>query len=466
MSIRVRLALVYSAVLALVLSLFGGLLYVAMERYLSAQIDQSAAEMAQHLAAAIPTTTEISPASLHFADIDPFASPGLHVQILDTTGLPVVHSAGLGMKMLPSSPVETRAALQGEPTYYTAADGDERIRVYNYPIVRGGHPVGVIQVGKSYHDYDLTVARLNQAGLGVGLVAILAAGMAGWAVAGGALRPIAEITATARTIAHSQSFDRRLPEQQSRDEVGRLAVAFNEMLASLEAAYGLQRRFVADASHELRAPLTTVTGNLEFLRHAEALSVEERRETLDDALLEARRMGRLVGELLSLARADSGQHLQTAPVALRPLLTQLCQELAARAAGPDLRLEAPQEVSVLGDGDQIKQLVLVLLDNALKYTPAGGRVLVTLSQEGERAVLRVTDSGHGIAAADLPYVFERFYRADQARGRDGTGLGLAIAKSIVERHQGTIEVSSTPSQGSTFTVRLPALPAPAVPAVP
>ena len=167
-------------------------------------------------------------------------------------------------------------------------------------------------------------------------------------------------------------------------------------------------------------------------------------------------MGRLVAELLSLARADGGQSSQQAPVALSPLLEELRQELAGQATGVELEFEAAQAVTVTGDRDQLKQLALILLDNALKYTPAGGRVRVWLSQEGERATLGVSDSGCGIEADDLPHVFERFYRADRARGSDGTGLGLAIAQAIAERHQGSIAVRSTPGQGSTFTVQLPA----------
>ena len=454
-SIRVRLALVYAAVLALVLFLFGGLLYLAVERHLAAQTDQSVAELAHHVTAAIPAGSRLDPESLHLANIDPFAAPGLHIQILDAEGLPLVHSAGLGEKMLPRSEREVRSALLGVATYYTASAEGERIRVYNLPLQHAGVTVGVIQVGKSYHDYDLTLARLGQAELAGGFLAILAAGLAGWAVAGGALRPIAEMTETARAIASARDFARRLPQHKSADEVGRLAAAFNEMLDSLAAAYGLQQRFVADASHELRAPLTTIAGNLEFVRKVESLSPEERREALDDALVEARRMGRLVGELLDLARADSGQKLVGAPVALAPLLDRVRQELATRAEKVDLRWQTACDVTVWGDADQLKQLALTLLDNALKYTPAGGRVTVSLNREARQAVLRVADTGIGIEPADLPHVFERFYRADRARGRDGTGLGLAIAKAIVGRHGGTIEVASTPGRGSTFSVRLP-----------
>ncbi len=461
-SIRVRLALVYAAVLSVIVLIFGVLLYVAVQQYLVRQTDESVARLARHVAAALPAGDQLSAESMSMVDIDPFTSPGMHVQILDGTGQPILHSAGLSIRTLPASDADVRLALLGVATFYTADAGGQRIRVYNLPLEHGGKTVGVVQVGKSYLDYDLTLAQLSQAtALGGGL-AIVLAGLISWAVAGRALRPVADITATARAIALSQGFSRRLVEWRNGergDEVDRLALAFNEMLASLESAYKSQRRFVADASHELRAPLTTVVGNLEFLRKADGLAPQEREEALDDALAEARRMGRLVGDLLSLARTDASQRLNMEPVALGQVVRDLWEETLLRADGRQLVLTSAAEVTVWGDRDQLKQVALVLMDNALKYTPAGGRVELSVGWADGRAVLRVADTGIGIEPEDLPHVFERFYRADKARSRDdgGSGLGLSIARSIVERHHGTIEVQSTSGNGSAFTVHLPAL---------
>jgi signal transduction histidine kinase len=292
---------------------------------------------------------------------------------------------------------------------------------------------------------------------GATLLALLLAGAAGWAVAGRALAPVAEITATARAVAEAQAFDRRLAGQRSGDEVGQMALAFNEMLASLEAAYTAQRRFVADASHELRAPLTTIKGNLEFTLRARDLPPTVREEAMADALGEAERMGRLVDDLLSLARADAGQKLNPQPVALHVILADLGRTLAPGAGQVELRFDRLEAVPVWGDPDRLKQLALILIDNALKYTPAGGRVEVSLTHQGDRAMLRVADTGLGIEPQDLPHVFERFYRADKARAREGggAGLGLAIAKSIVDQHGATISVKSEPGRGSEFTVCLP-----------
>jgi signal transduction histidine kinase len=256
---------------------------------------------------------------------------------------------------------------------------------------------------------------------------------------------------------------------------------FNEMLASLESATHAQRRFVADASHELRAPLTTIQGNLAFLqRHLDELSPEERRSMLSDAHEETLRLAELVEELLLLARADA--HVDTPPEAheldttgvegtqKRPIVEldhavlQLVRQLRRRLSieGSTLKLEIGhiEPVRVSGDEENLRRVILILLDNALKYTPSNGegevgRVIVSLERTDGQAVLRVRDTGIGIDPADLPHIFERFYRADLARSRHGTGLGLPIAQTLVEQHGGHITAESTPGKGSTFSVWLP-----------
>ena len=214
---------------------------------------------------------------------------------------------------------------------------------------------------------------------------------------------------------------------------------------------------MADASHELRAPLTTIKGNLEFIMRASDLTPQARGEAVADALSEAERMERLVADLLTLARADAGQPMEAREVRLHDVIADLWREVLPRGKDVQLAIGRLDEVTVTGDADRLKQVGLALLDNALKYTPAGGRIQLSLWRHGAEAVLQVEDTGIGLDPEDLPHVFDRFYRADKARARDdgGTGLGLAIAKSIVERHHGTIEVESTPGQGSVFTVRLP-----------
>lgn len=233
-----------------------------------------------------------------------------------------------------------------------------------------------------------------------------------------------------------------------------------EYLRRSEQRYRLlaesQKRFVADASHELRAPLTAIQGNLELLQRFKHMSKADHDEAIVEASREAARLGRLVADLLSLARGDTGDKLQMAPVALHQIALEAFNE--ARHLGPEHRLELGtlQEISLCGHRDRLKQLLVILLDNAIKYTPAGGRVSLELLRS-QQACLRVIDSGIGIANDDLPHVFERFYRSDKSRSQEsgGSGLGLSIAKWIVEQHGGSIELQSQVNQGTTAVVNLP-----------
>jgi signal transduction histidine kinase len=292
---------------------------------------------------------------------------------------------------------------------------------------------------------------------------------------------------TARAIAASTargirfgSLSQRIPRPSGHDEMGQVIDAFNEMLASLESATQAQRRFVADASHELRAPLTTIQGNLAFLqRHLEELPPEERRSMLADAHGETLRLANLVEELLLLARADAslgrsstnqegetrveGRAGEQPLVELDHTVLQLVRQLRRRLVmeGSTLQLEIGhiEPVRVRGDEESLRRIALILLDNAIKYTPSSeenmGHVTVSVERVNGQAVLHVQDTGIGIDPADVPYLFERFYRADRARSRQGTGLGLPIAQTLVEQLGGRITAESTPSRGSTFNVWLP-----------
>jgi len=245
------------------------------------------------------------------------------------------------------------------------------------------------------------------------------------------------------------------------------------MLASLEMSYKQQQRFVADASHELRAPITSIRCNLDLLVKAPDLPATEVREALADVRSEAERMGRLVNDLLLLAHHDETRQLSslngcenTRPhwqkVDLDSLLLDVFhqyrpqEEDEQKAQWPRLLLQQITPVQVDGDADQLKQALVVLVDNALKYTPREGSVSLALSADANCAIVKVSDSGIGIAPEDLPHIFERFYRANRVRIRDreGSGLGLAIAQSVIQEHGGSIEVESTLGKGSTFTAKI------------
>ncbi|MER3479520.1 MAG: hypothetical protein C4327_03290 [Meiothermus sp.] len=232
--------------------------------------------------------------------------------------------------------------------------------------------------------------------------------------------------------------------------------ALRQSEARLRQINQAQQRFVADAAHELRAPLTAIQGNLELLHRYPEMTLQDRMESVIQALQEARRLGRLVADLLALARGDGGYRLKREPLDLDRVLLEAFESACHLSQQHQLTRElAPLKLE--GDRDHLKQLALILLDNAIKYTPPGGKVHLALFRQGSHAELRVTDTGNGIAAQDLPHVFDRFYRADQSRRRDpgGSGLGLSIAQWIVEQHGGEIRLESEVGKGTTAIVRLP-----------
>jgi len=291
---------------------------------------------------------------------------------------------------------------------------------------------------------------------------LLIAYLVGSWIAGRALAPVDEIITEVREITGGRSLHRRLAVPIERDELGRLAATLNEMMGRLERSFSALRRFTADASHELKTPLTVLRGGVERAITTPELPPDIL-ATLEEALQEVNRMTELVDTLLTLARADEGRApLHRELVDLREIVEEVREtgELLAEPAGLTLDAVTPAAPLVVAvDRSRIRQLLLNLLTNAVKYTPPGGRVRLRLEQEDGRIAITVADSGIGIAAGDLPHVFDRFWRADTARTRTqdraGAGLGLAICKWIAEAHGGSIEVQSRPGRGTAFTVKLP-----------
>lgn len=334
--------------------------------------------------------------------------------------------------------------------------------------------VHIIQTARSEQDVEQSLGNLYRILLDGGLLVLLFAAVGGWLITLGVLTRVRRITRTARDISKAQSFSRRVADRTwlGRDELSQLARTFNEMLGNLERLYRYQQRFVADASHELRAPITSIRCNLDLLASAPDLAPAEAQAALADASAEADRMGRLVNDLLTLARADADTgpqpehpisvgYRKSQPVDLDSLLLEVFRQY--RPAGneaqqqPRLLLSHITPAQVAGDADQLKQAVVALVDNALKYTPPEGSVSLSLATKDAWAVIEVSDTGIGITPSDQPHIFERFYRTDRARSREqgGSGLGLAIAQSIAQEHRGIITVESAPGEGSTFTLRLP-----------
>lgn len=292
--------------------------------------------------------------------------------------------------------------------------------------------------------------------------ALLVALVASWAITSRALAPLTRLAQVAEGIRASGDFSRRVPQPGVSDEVGRVVEAFNALLERVEAVLKAQQQFLADTSHELRTPLTVIRGNLELLQRE--LDPQTRLECATEAQEEAARMSRLVDDLLFLAQADAGQAIRHRPFRLDLLVAEVAERMRPLARSHHLEVGPLDLTTINGDEERMRQLVVNLLDNAIRYTPPGGTISVRLRREGPNAELSVRDTGVGIAAEHLPRIFDRFYRVDAARSRaeGGTGLGLAIVKYVAEAHGGQVSVHSQPGQGSEFTVRLRAEPSWAV----
>jgi len=325
-----------------------------------------------------------------------------------------------------------------------------------------GPPLGAIFAGSDVRSAALEPQQLLGTFLLILPLGLVAAYVVGSWIARSALAPVDRMITEVREITDGRSLHRRLAEPLAKDELGRLAATLNEMMARLERSFAALRRFTADASHELKTPLTVLRAGVERALTTPHVP-QETLATLEETLQEIKRMTELVDALLTLARADEGSvPLHREPVDLRAIIeeTRETGELLAEEAGVQIDVVTPPEPVVLDvDAQRFRQLVLNLLTNAVKYTPRDGRVSVQLGRDDGAVTLRVSDTGIGIAVGDLPHIFDRFWRADSARTRTGerpgAGLGLAICKWIAEAHGGKIEASSRPGRGTTFTVTLP-----------
>ena len=471
MSIRLRLTLLYSVILALTLIAFSTSLYVTQSR---ATYDGIKANLVRQADGISSPRRFPGPPPQPPAEVAPFegappsvnlpsgALPGRWTQTRSLDGAVLSRTFDLGDLTLPLSPKGLSAVQNGTGWFETAQVEDQPVLIYSRSFETQGGAVEIAQVAFPIAQPEQSLRALRTIlVIGCSLV-IVAAFAIGWALAGTVLRPIHRITRTAQAIGAEHDFGRRVQHIGPTDEVGQLAITFNVMLAELESAYRQleqtlesQRRFVADASHELRTPLTTVRGNIELLRREPPMDAQERAEVLADTKDEVERLIRLVHQLLVLARVDAGQSLQSAPLPIKPLLEDVCRQARLLAPQRTILCEPPPDVLVLGDRDTLKQVFLILLDNALAHTSPGATIEMTVVTAKGLVVISVRDTGVGIAPDALPHIFERFYRGQVSRSGAGTGLGLSIAKELVEAQEGTITVESKVGQGSVFTVTLP-----------
>lgn len=457
-SIRTRLALIYTGLLAAALIAFGTLVFVVLRDELARSFEAGLLANAEHAGGAFAQDVDAD-GILRASDrlIEQLASTGGRVVVLDPGGAILADSAEPGADQLPLTPDDLNEAdRHAHAVRELTANGDV-LRLTVEPVIApGGQRVGYVAWADSTRPLRDLLATVSTAlVVGAALVVGLALG-GGLTLARRALEPVADVTETARAISLSGDFAARVEGAQRGDEVGELATAFNEMLEALEHNHQTLQRFLGDASHQLRTPLTTIRANLD-LAERPGLPDAERQAILADARDESERMGRLISDLLALARAESGARLEFAPVELDALLVESVQR--ERQAAPHVRMSVSsvEPTVVDGDRDRLRDLFGILLDNAARYTPAGGSVAARLEIRDRRAIVRVEDTGIGLDEADRDRLFERLYRGARAREMrpSGTGLGLAIAHWIVESHGGTIDLSGREAGGTRATVTLP-----------
>lgn len=463
-SVRLRLTLWYAAVLAVVLVVFSLSIYLFVVRTLQTNVDDALRSYGQQMNGTVvqhvkgnglvlrkPTSTELSQrepiAALVVMDVHG------NTTALVRKGQPAQHFGELRLAIESGHSscgtfTETGTGLRSQP---------QRLRFCTRLIYHNGRPIGGIEVVESLAGVDKTLARLRLALL-LGIpFALVLAGSGGWLLAGRALEPVDRVTQMARSIT-ATDLSRRINLKRS-DELGRLAGTFDEMIARLEQAFQEQKQLTADVSHELRSPLTVLEAQT-TLALRRSRTPEEYRHVLASVQEEVERMSSMVNDLLMLARAEAGEE----PVHLEPASLTSVLEPAVEAMRPmveekgvSLQFTGDPAIQIWADRGRLRQLVFNLLENALNHTSSGGRIGVTVSQEPDAAVVRVWDTGGGIAKQDLPHIFSRFYRGDPARerGSGSSGLGLAIASWIVAAHGGTIEAHSETGTGATFTITFP-----------
>ena len=466
MSVRLKLTLWYSVVVAFTLIVFSLVIYTFLSYSMAQETDKELAGRAQGVVSSIKIVgpTLLRGQQIVLPDVDVFGYPNTYLQVVDNNGRLVAKSGNLGSQSLPLSEETIVRGAAGNSFYEWVKAGDQRIRIYNYPLIAQDRVVGLLQVGQPFSGIEAALKRLRML-LWLGSVIIIAAAASiGWLLARAALKPINEITKTANLIRKELNFHQRVPHQGPKDELGQLVETLNKMLESIETAYrelseshAAQRRFVADVSHELRTPLTTIRGNIELIQKMGDEYPDIRKEALLDILSEAERMSRLVSDMLVLARADAGLTLKLQTVPLQPIIEQIGRQAKMLAGNHVFNIKQQptcRDVFINADPDYFKQLILILLDNAFKFTPPSGKVELHVHCTDEYVQVDVSDTGIGIDEKELSAIFERFYRSDDSRPVGGTGLGLSIAGWIAKQHGTTIEVNSKLNAGSTFSVRI------------
>jgi heavy metal sensor kinase len=467
-SIRGRLITLYVVTLSLIFVCFGGYVYWGFKQYLVHSLQRTLLRRAHQIASAILVDMPRKGEGYLSSEIQARFAPELNerlIRITDQAGR-IVYASQNAADLAPPA----AASFRNDEVETKPADREEKPRTWKYlQVVAIGYRLEngaryVVEVGGPENDIfsaldGLLLTLLLGFPVFMGLTSVGA-----YLLLGRALHPVDEIVSSAERIT-LQNLSRRLPVPETGDEVERLSLALNRMIQRLDEAFQLASRFTGDASHELRTPLTIMRGELEALL-AEGQLSEDQTAQVGSVLEEAERLTQIVEGLLLMSRLEAGEpQMSKSPVDFAALVSTTTEQMTPLAEDKPVSLvcEAGRGAMVAASEVRLKQVVVNLLDNAIKYTPEGGKITVRVAAESSWVVLEVRDNGIGISAEALPHVFERFFRSEQIQARKarGTGLGLSMVHSIVDSHGGKVEVESRENQGAIFRVRLPRLEVPA-----
>ncbi|MGZ3514167.1 MAG: sensor histidine kinase [Thermodesulfobacteriota bacterium] len=479
-SLRFKLTLWYVLILGVLLTSFSGFLYFTLSKSLYRDVDNKLKSLAELIA-----SESSSPLSkFNFGTIDQALEASMNlkpigkfIQVLDESGNIGRKSDNLRNVQLPISLNALKNASKGSNTFETNRTIENTpLRIMTFPVVENGHVTKIVQIASSLEGVEDALNKLFLILIISVPSTLILASLGGQFLAHKALKPVDDITQTARMIT-SKNLNQRINPPKVKDEISRLIETFNEMISRLDQSFQQMKQFSSDASHELKTPLTILKGEVEVMLRRERTS-HEYQQTLKSNLEEINRMSQIVEDLLTLSKADTGEiGLNKEEINLTEILNEVVAQMNRLASSKKLDLSSSnhdEDIHLFGDALRLRELFINLIENGIKYTEEGGSIRIFLQkvssarnqsgwlerEKGELVKIIVSDTGIGIAQEDQERIFDRFFRVDKARSREqgGSGLGLSICKWIVEAHQGDIEVESELGKGSSFIVRLPLSP--------
>ena len=459
-SIRFRLTIWYTAIVAVTLGAFCAAAYLGLEHYMTAELSTQLTDQANQIAHSWLQEINTSGEDYVVNEIDEHLSPQItnrFIRISRDDGSVLYQPKPPRDGSFEPARVSP-AGTSGSAGFREERPAGKPLLIYSLPLTAEGGGGYIIEVGEAYNHVQRTLHGLATIFLVTLPAALILATGGGYVLMKRALKPVDALTSAAEKIT-SRNLSERLPEPVTQDELARLSTTLNKMIERLEHSFRQTTQFTADASHELRTPLTVLRGELEVALRGNEINAKGR-EVLESTLEETERLSKTVENLMVLSRFDSGElMLETSSFDLSELCQEVVGHLRLLAEDKSIQLTCSTAPRIMLDADRlrVRQILINLIDNSIKYTSAGGRIEVRSSRQHDKAVIEVVDSGQGIPAEALPHLFNRFYRVDKARSREtgGSGLGLAIAKSICDLHGGRITVESAVGHGTTVTVSFP-----------